>query len=362
MRNKPPAARARRFVRAVRSACTGSARAYALAIVGFCVALVLSLLAFPLDSDDSVGALLFLASVGVSGWYGGLGPALLSTALGALAIDYYFEFPRYSLQVNNPRTLTDLLSFLLVAILLGSLNARLRAERNRAQAAVGARDELMATVSHELRTPLTAIKTSVYSLRDESVLLTLDTRQRLLSNIEAEADRLIRFVTEALALRRLENGLHPHWELSAPGEVASAVLDRCLPVLGPRPIRFAIDDLSSVRIDAGLIDQALTALLENVAVHTPRGTPLTIEGGIRGRDLRLTVSDAGPGVPVHARERIFAKYERLDDTTPGVGLGLAIARAAVEAQGGHLSVEDSALGGACFVLVIPNALEARSPV
>jgi two-component system sensor histidine kinase KdpD len=244
--------------------------------------------------------------------------------------------------------------------LLGSLNARLRAERDRARDALRARDELMATVSHELRTPLTAIKASVYSLGDQYTQLTPEKCSRLLSNIESEADRLIHFVTEALALRRLENGLKPRWEWSAPGEVASAVLDRCLPALGPRSIRFAIDDNASVRIDASLVDQALTALLENVAAHTPRGTPVHIEGGIRGRDLRLTVSDAGPGVPLDARERIFVKYERLDCVSPGVGLGLAIARAAVEAQGGRLSVEDSALGGACFVLVIPNALEAGS--
>jgi len=356
------AERARRSIRATWNGWPGSARAYAVAVLDVGVALVVASIAFPMDADNSVGALVFLAAVGLSGWYGGLGPALLSTVLGAVAIDYFFEIPRYMLQVTEPRTVIDLLSFLLVAILLGSLNAQLRAERDRAQAAVRARDELMATVSHELRTPLTAIKASVYSLRDHQMQLTLDKRARLLSNIEAEADRLIRFVAEALALRRLENGLRPRWELSAPGEVASAVLDRCLPALGSRPIHFAIDDRASVRIDAALIDQALTMLLENVAAHTPSGTPVSIEGGICGRDLRLAVSDAGPGVPAEARERIFAKYERLDDTGPGVGLGLAIARAAVEAQGGRLFVEDSALGGACFVLVIPGALDTRSPV
>ena len=55
-----------------------------------------------------------------------LGPALLATAFGALVIDYFFELPRYQVQVTNGQTLTDLLSFLLVAVLLGSLNARLR--------------------------------------------------------------------------------------------------------------------------------------------------------------------------------------------------------------------------------------------
>jgi len=339
-------------------------RAYALALGACAVALAISFLAVPVYADDSIAALLFLAAVGVAGWYGGLGPALTATAFGALAIDYFFESPGGTLQITNDNTLAYLLSFLLVAILIGSLNARLRlsntrlrAERDHAKAALEARDDLMAAVSHELRTPLTAIKTSVYSLRDRAAQLSAGKRETLLSNIEAEADRLARFVGAALALRRLENGVNPRWELSSPGEVASAVLDRCLPLLGDRPVRFVVaDGLPSVRVDAGLLDQALTALLENAAVHTPPGTPVTIEGDIVGRDLRLSVSDAGPGVPEDDRERIFDKYQRLNDTTPGVGLGLAIARAAVEAQGGRLWVEDRPQGGARFLLVIPHAV------
>ncbi len=346
-----------------------SLRAYTTALVACAVALVISLLATPVYADDSIAALLFLAAVGLAGWYGGLGPALMATLLGALTIDYFFETPRGMLQITNEHTWSDLLSFLLVAILLGSLNARLRvsnhrlrAERDRANAALEARDDLMAAVSHELRTPLTTIKTSVYSLRDRALPLPADTRERLLSNIETEADRLSHFVSEALALRRLEHGLNPHWEFSAPGEVASAALDRCQPLLGARPVRFLVaDGLPAVRIDASLLDQALTVLLENVAAHTPSGTPVTLEAGIDGRDLRLSVSDGGPGVPADARERIFDKYQRLHDTSPGVGLGLAIARAAVEAQGGRVWVEDSPQGGARFVLVIPNAADNRVP-
>jgi two-component system sensor histidine kinase KdpD len=307
---------------------------------------------------------MFLAAVGISGWYGGLGPALFATAFGALVIDYFFELPRYQVQVTNGQTFTDLLSFLLVAVLLGSLNARLRlsntrlrAERDRAQAAVEARDDLMATVSHELRTPLTAIKTSVYSLRDRSAAVPAEKRDVLLGTIEAEADRLAHFVAGALALRRLENGLTPHWQPSTPAEVASAVLDRCLPLLGSRAIHFSVaDDLPTVRIDPALLDQALTALVENVAIHTPPESPLWIEAAVCGRDLRLEVTDAGPGIPLSARQRVFGKYERLVPTSPGAGLGLAIARAAVEAQGGRLWIEDSAPGGARFVVLIQNVI------
>ncbi len=357
---------ARRLVgSASSSAGPESLRAYALAIVACAAALVIALLATPIYADDSIAALLFLAAVGLGAWYGGLRPALSAAAFGTLAIDYFFETPWGTLQITSGYTLIDLVSFLVVAFLVGSQNSRLRltntrlyAERDQVKAALDARDDLMSAVSHEIRTPVTAIKTSVYSLRDRAQQLPADQRDGLLSSIESEVDRLAHFVSGALALRRLENGLTPHWELSGPGEVASAVLDRFLEALGTRPVRFIVaDDLPLVRIDAGLLDQALSALLENVVLHTPPGTPVTIEGEVAGRDLRLTVSDTGPGVPADARERIFNKYQRLNQSSPGVGLGLAIARASAEAQGGRLWVEDNPQGGARFVLVIPDALD-----
>jgi signal transduction histidine kinase len=70
----------------------------------------------------------------------------------------------------------------------------------------------------------------------------------------------------------------------------------------------------------------------------------------------LEVSDAGPGIPPALRDRVFGKFQRLNDGGFGTGLGLAIARAAAEAQGGYLRIEDSPLGGARFVLVVPNAV------
>jgi K+-sensing histidine kinase KdpD len=277
--------------------------AYGVSFVSSVATLLASWLMAPVDSDNSTAALVFLAAVGISGWYGGLGPALFATVFGAVSIDYFFETPRNQIQVTNGQTLTDLLSFLLVAILLGSLNA---------QAAVEARDDLMATVSHELRTPLTAIKTSVYSLRDRTLDLPMEKRDVLLATIELEANRLAHFVAGALALRRLENGLSPQWQLTAPAEVASAALDRCAPLLGSHVVRFAVaDELPAVRVDPSLLDQALTVLIENVAVHTPPDTPISIEAWACGRDLGLEVIDAGPGIPPSARQRIFEKYERL---------------------------------------------------
>jgi two-component system sensor histidine kinase KdpD len=334
---------------------------YVVAIVSSTIAVGIS---FVLSSiADNTAPVVLLAAVALSGWYGGLGPALVATGLGFLALDYFFEIPPNTLEITDRRTVLDLLVFLLVAILLGSLNAQLRTARVRAEAArseaevaVQARDEALMVVSHDLRTPLTSIKAYLSALLDPHVRIAAARRQELLANTQAEVDRLIHFVTDALALNRLQAGVRPSPEWNALGEVASAVLDRCALALGERPVTFTISDtLPLLRFDAGLLDQALTNLLENVAAHTPPRTPVAITACLDGDLLRLEVSDGGPGIPPDARERIFNKFERLAREGVGAGLGLAIARAATEAQGGRLWVEDNPSGGARFVLVLPQS-------
>jgi K+-sensing histidine kinase KdpD len=329
-------------------------RAYAVALASIAGAFVLGMATFQFKADESVPALFLLAAVAVSGWYGGLRPALFATLLGALSLDWFFEPRPYTLEVTDFDTVLGLAAFLVVAGLLGSLNDRLRSARLRAEKAVRAREELLETVSHDLRTPLTTIKMSLSTLWNEGVPLPNPDRQKLIASAESEVDRLVRLVNGTLTLLRIEHGIVPNFEWNALAEVASAVLDRCTPLLGERPVQFCVSDtLPLARFDAILLDQALTALLENVAAHTPPDVPVAVEGTFEHGDLRLAVSDGGPGIPRDDRERVFVKYERLDQRGPGIGLGLAIVRGAIAAQGGQVRVEDSPLGGARFVLSLP---------
>ncbi len=341
------------------------ARQYAVALVSVAVASALAAPIYP--AADEVPALLLLAAVAGSGFVGGYGPAFVATALGFFVLDYFFEAPPFSLTVTLG-TWLDLISFLLVAVLVGFLNARLRfatgramASQASAEAALKARDEALAIVSHDLRTPLTAIKTSVSTLRHPGIGLSEATRIELLGTIESEADRLVHFVTDALAITRLDGGILPDPQWNALDEIVSAVLDRVAPVLGERPVTFDVPDtLPLVRFDAGLLDQALSNILENVAAHTPMGTPVAIVGRVGDGSVRVEVSDAGPGIPACDRQRVFNKFERLKDSSFGTGLGLAIARAATEAQGGTLRIDDSPLGGARFILTVPNAISLET--
>src|SRR5205823_3227063 len=194
---------------------------------------------------------------------GGFGPAVLAIVAGFLALDFFFESPPFSFIVSHLGTSLDLVAFVLVAILLGTLNARLRrarqradAARQQAEAALMTRDEALAILSHDLRTPLTAIKTSVSTLRNPGAPLAEGTRTELLGTIEAEADRLVHFVGDALTMTRLEAGITPDPQWNALGEIVSAVLDRTSPILADRPVTFAVTaTLRLRRIDAGAVEK-----------------------------------------------------------------------------------------------------------
>lgn len=339
---------------------TRRAAPYGFALLSVGVATLIAVPLYP--AAPEFPGLLFAAAVALTASTGGFGPAIFATLCGFLALDFFFESPPYSLVVAALGTSLDLVAFVFVAVLLGLLNARLRtarqhanAARQQAETALEARDEALAIVSHDLRTPLTAIKTSVSTLRNPGTPLPEGTRTELLGTIEAEADRLVHFVGDALAMTRLEAGITPDPQWNALGEIVAAVLDRTGPVLGERPIMFDVPDtLPLARFDAGLLEQALSNVLENVGVHTSPGTPVSIVGRIDDATVRVEVSDGGPGIPVEERKRVFAKFQRLSDDGFGTGLGLAIARAATVAQGGRISIEDSPLGGARFVMVIPT--------
>jgi len=331
--------------------------------------LALGLSVATVDSGRTLPPLYFLAAVAVSGWYGGLPPALLATGLSFLSLDYYFERPPYSWEVSEVGTSAALAGFLVVAVSLGSLNARLRAAHDRAlearlaaERALIARNEALVIVSHDLRTPLTTIKTAVSTLRSPEAHVSQATREDLLRSIEVEADRLSRFVSDALALSRLEAGIVADAQWNSADEVIAASLEHVFGNLSPRPISVDVPGtLPLARFDASLLDQALSNILDNADVHTPPGAPVAVSARAEGTTLRIDVSDAGPGVPVFARQRIFEKFERLGSTGRGAGLGLAIARAATEAQAGRLTVDDSPLGGARFVVRLPNAIPEATP-
>ena len=217
------------------------------------------------------------------------------------------------------------------------------------------RNSLLAAISHDLRTPLA----SLVGLAD-----TLERQQpradqaELLQAMRASALRMNALVNNVLDMARLEAGaveLNKQWQPLE--EVVGSALEACAQPLADHPLQVVLAaDLPLLQIDAVLMERVLVNLLENAAKYTPPGTALTLRAAPRGDQIELVLEDEGPGLPRGREDQLFQKFERgrKESALPGVGLGLAICRAIVEAHGGRIRAEAREPRGARFVIALPR--------
>lgn len=230
------------------------------------------------------------------------------------------------------------------------------------------RNSLLSAISHDLRTPLTAIVGFASVLaEDETDKGARGTRAHELAEaIHDEALRMTGLVTNLLDMARLQEGsmrLNRQW--SSIEEVVGAALAGCRRVLAGRRVQATVPaDLPLVRLDAVLVERLFANLFENAAKYTPTGSPLSISAMVMhdgdARFVRVEVHDSGPGLPAGMEARVFEKFTRgeKESAKPGIGLGLAICRAIVEAHGGKIGATnrlavDGTIAGSTFWFTLP---------
>lgn len=218
------------------------------------------------------------------------------------------------------------------------------------------RNSLLATLSHDLRTPLAALQGLAETLALTKPALTPEQRDIALA-ITQEARRMGSLVNNLLDMARLESGqvkLRRQWH--AIEEVVGSALLAARAALGGRHVDVRMPaDLPLVEFDATLIERVLYNLVENAAKYTPAAATIAIAAQAAAGDLVVSVSDSGPGIPKGQEEAIFEKFARgvSESAIPGVGLGLAISRAIVEAHGGTLRAANVEPHGAAFTFTLP---------
>lgn len=237
---------------------------------------------------------------------------------------------------------------------------RLAAERDRMEAeaieagALRRSDELktalLRSVSHDLRTPLTSIIASGTALDSPST--TAAERHELSNAVVEEGRRLARLVENLLDVSRLESGdAEPRRE---PIDLAG-LLEAAREAIGagPEQVRIAVDaELPILAADSVQLERAFANLLENGVRHGG-GRPVLVRSRQVGDRLVVRVVDQGPGIPEPEREAIFEPFFRRGGSGQGFGLGLAIARGFVEANGGEIAVESVPGQGSAFVVSFP---------
>jgi two-component system sensor histidine kinase KdpD len=228
------------------------------------------------------------------------------------------------------------------------------------------RSALMGAASHDLRTPLASIKTAVSSLRQVDARLGPDDRAELLELIELQSDRLARLVTNLLDMTRIEAG---SLEVRPTTVVFDEIVDEALASLGGivAPGRVAVEappDLPLLHLDPVLISQVLANVLENAERLSPDDSLIRVGArtapGSAATLVEIAVTDDGPGIAREERERVFEMFSQ-NGGGGRAGLGLAIAKAFVEAHGGLIWIDPDVARGARVVFTVPCEAFVPSP-
>ena len=230
---------------------------------------------------------------------------------------------------------------------------RLEAEAIRAEGLAEAnrlRTSLLSAVSHDLRTPLATIKAWLTGVLDDDAAFDLRETHHIIRAAVGEVDRLNALVGNLLDLSRLQAGaLHVH---AQPVDL-DAVAAEAVASLGYTSHEVDLrlpDNLPPVLADAALLERVLANLIDNAVRHSPPNTPCEVHAAVADERLDVRVIDHGPGIPVDQRLTVFEPFQRLDDRSGGLGLGLAVARGLAEALSSDLTIEDTPGGGATMTL------------
>jgi K+-sensing histidine kinase KdpD len=371
---------------------------YAAAILAI-AALTGMLKGFGHHINPTTVSLTFVVTILLVATAWGSAPAVVASLVGIVCFNFFFLPPFGTFSIRDPDNWIAFVTFMVTAVTVGQLSARVR---RRAEEAEGAKREverlynelqdsferssqakalkqserlksaLLDAVTHDLRTPLTSIKASattmladLYATERDNAEPQLDTeaRKEMLQVIDEETDRLDRFVEGLTKLARIDAGeMHLELQWASMDEIVTSALKRAEPRTRTHRIEVWIDDLPSVKVDEHAIAEAVYTLIDNAAKYSEPESLIRIRATAKEEEaLVISVEDSGPGIRAEVRERVFEKFFRAmrdgdvgDRRRAGTGMGLAIARGIVEAHGGRIWIED-ATGhtGAKFVIELP---------
>jgi two-component system, OmpR family, sensor histidine kinase KdpD len=315
-------------------------------------------------TNTTTVALTFLLVVLVVAATSRLWIAVVTSIVAMLCFNFFVLPPVGAWTIEDPQNWVALGAFFTVSLVAISLSSVVRA---RADAALARHDAdlarkgeelkaaLLASLGHNLRTPLTAIRVAASNL--QASWLDEAERREQGELVLAEVERLTRLFENILEMARIDAGAiatEPRW--IDPAELVEAARDQVGHTLAHRAVSVTSRGGRLVRIDPRLTAAALSHVLENAAQYTPDTSPIAVHTAVTNAELVLTVRDDGPGIAQADLPRLFDRFFRGGQSrarVSGTGMGLSIARGLLAAEGGRISAENCAGGGAEFTIVVP---------
>lgn len=318
-------------------------------------------------ADYRVTALVLLLTVSVLAMLFEIMPVLLAATVSAVLWNFFFIPPVFTFLISSAEDVLLFLLYFVIALVNTVLSVRIRQAESKArdkeeqERSVKAYTALLNSLSQELQMPVSAIVTAAYALKERDGRLTLAERSKLLDTIEEAGERLDRDAVNILNMGRLGSGtLHPTRTWCDVNEVVGDVARKFEASPG-HPVIFLPDaGLPLFKLDGGLLEQMLHNLMHNAAVHTPKGTCITIAASHAHGACVITVADNGPGIPDTEAQRVFNRFHHL----PGVqkdrfGFGLSIVKGLVEVQKGTVALTTNDPSGSVFTVSIPAEVSFR---
>jgi signal transduction histidine kinase len=234
------------------------------------------------------------------------------------------------------------------------------------------KDEFVGLISHELRTPLSSILGYLELMRDDADDPLSEEQLQYLGIAERNAHRLLRLVGDLLFTAQVgANGFSIDMSELDLAPIVRSSVESARPVAGAQNVEIVADVSDAAALvlgDATRIGQAVDNLLSNAIKFTPRGGRVTITVACVGDNVVLNLTDTGMGIPASELDQLFSRFFRASTATraavPGVGLGLTITKAIVDAHGGELDVESEVGVGTTFIVRLPKApsMKVAEPV
>ena len=292
-----------------------------------------------------------------TGYFWGIFSAIVSVPLD----NYLFTYPYTSFNLSISGYLLTFVTMLTVSFFVSVLTSRIReqeqlrlmAEKEKMRA------DLMRAVSHDLRTPLTSIVGTTDAILDHE--FPMEKQRELLQDVNSDAQWLLRMIENLLTITRMSGGERPlQTETEVVEDVlADAVIKFHKHFQGVEVEMDMSEDVLLADMDAVLIEQVVSNLMENAVYHGQKTSLIRISAARVDQEVLVTVSDDGVGIPREQLHHLFQGASRgtagqSSDSHKHMGIGLSVCKSIIKAHGGHMTAFNNKWGGATFCFTLPE--------
>lgn len=223
-----------------------------------------------------------------------------------------------------------------------------------------AKTNLLATVLHELKTPLSSINLSLKLLEDTRLGKLNEEQQNVVKSLRQQGNRLSRVIKELLEYSQIESGnIRLKFSPVRPDDVIDLAVSALMMLIGEKEIQLETDieeGLPAIHADIEKIVWVLVNILSNAIRYSQKGDTIKIGLKAEPEGVRFFVTDSGPGIAEEDQAKLFQRYVQVGQKSQqGWGLGLAISKEFVQAQGGKIWVESAVGRGSTFSFILPRA-------